>query len=380
MDFQEKKQKLNQLKIAIVHDYLAEYGGAERVIEAIGEILPKSDFYFGFINKKKLPKTIEETIFSHKVKTTFLQKLPFFKKFFSPLRFLAPKAFEKLNLDNYDIIISSSNAYFAKAVSGKNAKHFCYCHTPARSLYGYTTQTNWKKNKLMLIYGSIINHFLRLKDFQVAQKVDFFIANSNCVAKRIKKFYRRQSKVIYPPITLKENNVKKNNNKEKYFLYVNRLALAKHPDLAIEACLKLNYKIKIVGDGKIKKDLENKYQSDLVEFLGFVEDQELQKLYSQAEALLYPVEDEDFGIVPIEAMSYGLPVLAFYSGGPKETIIDKKTGLFFYELNTKALVQSIKQLKKQKFNHEDIKKWAKKFRKQEFEKKLINYLYEKIFI
>jgi glycosyltransferase involved in cell wall biosynthesis len=378
MNFQEKKNKLNLLKIAIVHDYLAEYGGAERVIEAFGEIFPQSDFYFAFVNKKKLPISVEKTIFTHKVKTTFLQNLPFFKKLFSPLRFLAPLAFKKLNLDDYDLILSSSNAYFAKAASGKNAKHFCYCHTPARSLYGYVTQVDWKKNKLMLIYGSILNHFLRLKDYQVAQKVDYFIANSKCVAKRIKKFYRKDSKVIYPPVSLGRETMEKDVSKEKYFLYVNRLALAKHPDLAIEACLSLGCKIKVVGDGKIKKDLEKKYQSNLVEFLGFVNDDDLRKLYSQAEALLYPVEDEDFGIVPVEAMSFGIPVLAFYSGGPKETIINKKTGLFFYELNVESIVQSIKQLREIKFDSSEIRKWALTFNKKQFEKNLVNYLYEKI--
>ncbi len=387
INFSTKLHQLQKLKIAIVHDYLAEYGGAERVVEEMANLFPQSDLFFGFVDKKKLNKKFSKFI-SHSIQMTFLSKIPFFTKLFSPLRFLAPKAFASLNLAQYDLVISSSNAYFAKAVKVKKGRHFCYCHTPARSLYGYNTLTDWKKNKLMLIYGSVLNHFLRLKDFEIAQNVDFFIANSICVKDRIAKFYRRSAKVIYPPVALVDKygdlvtHCQSLNKKElgDYFLYVNRLAFAKHPELAIQVCLDLKLPLKVVGDGKLRSSLEKKYCSKLITFLGFVDDEHLAELYSQAKALIYPVEDEDFGIVPIEAMGFGLPVISYYSGGPKETIIDGQTGLFFHHLTLSSLKEALINFNKKKFSKDKIRQQAMNFNQHNFKVNFINFLYEKIFL
>lgn len=355
------------MKIALVHDYLREYGGAERVLEALHELYPDAPVYTAFIDKKTLG--IHWDRFKDwDVRETWLTNLPFYKKLHSPYRIFAPSAFRALDLTEFDVVISSSNAYYAKAVQVKNGVHICYCHTPPRALYGYATMTDWKQNPFTRVIGTMINHYLRVVDFQISQKVDHFIANSEEVAQRIKKFYRRDATVIFPPVDVDSKPLNKN-KKGEYFLYVNRLALAKHPEIAIGACSELNAPLKVVGDGKLRESLEEK-AGKTIEFLGAVSDEKLYELYADANALLYPVEDEDFGIVPIEAMGHGVPVIAHNSGGPKETIIDGKTGVLFDELSVAGLIAAINNFQSLKFDHSKIKEHALEFKKDVFMKKI----------
>ncbi len=344
--------KKKPLKIALVHDYLREYGGAERVLEALHELFPKAPVYTAFVDKEALGRNWQ-AFANWEIHQSKLTKFPLYKKLFSPMRIFAKWAFEQFDLSEYDLVISSSNAYFAKAVKVPNGIHYCYCHTPPRVLYGYSAKSNWQANPLTRFAGNLLNHFVRQMDFKSAQNPDFFIANSNETAMRISKFYKRKSVVINPPIELYDNaksffdqlnkksladlNKKKNNS---YYLYVNRLALAKHPEIAVQAINQLNFNLKVVGDGSMLKDLK-KIAGSKIEFLGAVNDQQLIELYKNAKALIYPVEDEDFGMVPIEAMTFGTPVIAHYSGGPKETVVEGETGIFFQDLNTKGLIQAI---------------------------------------
>lgn len=341
------------LKIALVHDYLREYGGAERVLEALHEIFPQAPVYTAFVDPKALGRNWANFA-NWDIHQSKLIELPFYKKLFSPMRIFAKWAFEQFDLSEYDLVISSSNAYFAKAVKVPNGIHYCYCHTPPRVLYGYSAKSNWQANPLTRFAGNLLNHFVRQMDFEAAQNPDFFIANSNETAMRIKKFYKRKSVVINPPIKICDSAktffaqlnkkelidfTKQKNN--SYYLYVNRLALAKHPELAAKAANQLGIKLKVVGDGAMLKDLKS-MADNTVEFLGAVDDKHLTELYKNARALIYPVEDEDFGMVPIEAMAFGTPVIAHYSGGPKETIKEKETGLFFRNLTVESLVEAIK--------------------------------------
>jgi glycosyltransferase involved in cell wall biosynthesis len=351
------------LKIALVHDYLREFGGAERVLESLHEMYPNAPVYTAFFDKKSLG--VHADRFSNwDIRETWLAKIPLFKKLHSPLRFLAPWAFSSLDLSDYDLVISSSNAYFAKAVKVKNGKHVCYCHTPPRVLYGYSAMSDWKRNPFMRVAGQLLNHFMRVIDVKVSrERVDLFIANSKETASRIKKFYKLSSTVVYPPVFLDKTNVSLKSG--EYFLYVNRLALAKHPELAVKACTDLRLPLKVVGSGKMLDSLQQ-MAGHTVEFLGAVSDQELSDLYAGAKALLYPVEHEDFGMVPVEAMLYGTPVIAHNSGGPKETVINGKTGVVFNELTEDGLKKSMKEFEKNKFNRAEIKSWAEKFGKKEF--------------
>lgn len=371
------------MKIAIVHDYLAEYGGAERVVAAMCEAFPQADLFVAFIDRARLGKQ-GEYFAKRRVKTTWLQFIPGIKKIYSPLRILAPWAFSCLNLRAYDVVISSTNAYFAKAVKVKTgAVHFCYCHTPARSLYGYSTQSDWRAKPLINFFGKISNHFLRLADWRASQKVTYFLANSETTAARIKKFYRRDSQILYPPIILIDELAKlppPKHSQEKYYLYVNRLNFAKHPELAIQACLKMGRPLYVVGSGAMEAQLREQYGSEaLIKFCGSVSDHELATLYQNARALIYPVTDEDFGIVPVEAMGAGLPVIAHRSGGPLETILENVTGVFFdgdladqkqSQRHLDHLIAAIKTSEEINWQPNLIKKHASRFSQAHFTKKL----------
>jgi glycosyltransferase involved in cell wall biosynthesis len=359
------KQK-KKLRVALVHDYLREYGGAERVLEALHDIYPEAPVYIAFLDKNALG--IHAQRFKDwDIRETWITVLPFYKKLFSPYRIFAKAAFESLNLSEYDLVISSSNAYMAKAVKTKKGKHYCYCHTPPRSLYGYTTMTDWKKNPVIRMVGYLINHYMRIIDFEVAQRVDHFIANSEETKGRIEKFYRRKSEVIYPPVDLIEKYSPKKD--QGYFLYVGRLAKSKNVDLAIQACTKLNLPLKLVGSGRGLEYLKS-LAGNSVKFMGAVDDKELHQLYAGAKAFIFPAEDEDFGIVPVEAMGHGVPVISHRSGGPQETIIEGKTGVFFDELTVESLIEALGKIQTIKFDKKLIRKQAEKFSKKIFQKNI----------
>lgn len=357
---QRTRKQLSDLKVALAHDYLREYGGAERVLEALHELFPKAPVYVAFTDPE-VAGIHWQRFKDWDIRESWLTRIPGYKKLFSPLRIFAPQYFSSFDLSEFDVVISSSNAYFAKAIKTKpGAVHICYCHTPARSLYGYTTMTDWKSNKLTHIAGTIINHYLRIIDFKVAQKVDFFIANSQETARRIKKFYRRDATIIFPPVKVTAAHATPAASERSYYLYVNRLALAKHPEIAVQACTQMGVPLKVVGTGKMLDGLKE-MAGPTVEFLGAVPDEELHELYQGAKALLYPVEDEDFGIVPIEAMSHGTPVIAHASGGPLETIIEEKTGIFIHELSVDALVEAMHLISAYTFDAKAIRKHAQQF-------------------
>ncbi len=366
--------KNKTLKVALVHDYLREYGGAERVVEAFHELFPSAPLYTAFVDAKALG--IHWSSFSDwDIRETNMNKLPFYKKFFSPYRVFAPQAFKALDLSEYDVVISSSNAYFAKAVTTENgsskAIHICYCHTPARSLYGYTTMSNWKQNPFTRFFGTLLNHYLRVVDFKIAQQVPYFIANSKETQRRITKFYRRDSVVMYPPVDVPESSPR--DIKGEYFLYVGRLAASKHVELAIQACTQLGLSLKVVGSGKGSEYLQE-LAGPTVTFEGSVDDATLHRLYENAKALIFPAEDEDFGIVPVEAMGHGVPVIAHKSGGPMETVIEDKTGLFFTDLTVASVVSALGRFEKKQFSRKTIYAHALRFSKERFKKEMLELI------
>lgn len=366
-------------KVALIHDYLREYGGAERVLEELHALYPEAPVYVSFVDQKAMG--INWSRFAEwDIHQTWFSKIPLIKKLYSPLRILADRAFMSLDLSEYDLVISSSNAFEAKAVQVPSGNHVCYCHTPPRALYGYSTMSDWKKNPLIRLGGSIINHYMRIIDFKHAQKVDHFIANSQETARRIKKFYRRCSTVINPPIKVpttaelkKYQAAAAKKYQTEYYLYLNRLSFSKHPELAVQAANQLGFKLKVVGSGKMESQLKE-LASHQVEFMGMVSDEELHVLLTGAKGLIYPVEDEDFGMVPVEAMAHGVPVIAHQSGGPLETVIDGETGVFFNELNGEGLVAAINKFEKTKFNSQKIFKHAQQFSQSNFEKNMKKFV------
>lgn len=364
------------MKIAIVHDYIKEYGGAERVLEELHRLYPDAPIYTAFYEKNS---TAFKRLKGAKIIPSWAQHVPFFSsKLHSPLRFLTPFIWGSFDFSKYDAVITSASWYVTKGMrKGAKTKEICYCHTPPRWLYGYTTSVNFQKYWPVKLYGMIVGSFMRMYDYGQAQKVDEFVANSEEVKKRIKKFYRRDATVIYPPISLPQPKAKK---KEDFYLVVARIVGAKGLSLAVEAAKKLNFKLKIVGAPAgyyTEYKLLSKSSSANIEFLGYVSDEKLAELYIQAKAFLALSKDEDFGITPVEAMLSGTPVVAYYGGGYKETVVEGKTGTFFHEYTLESLTEAITRLDTLSIKSEDCKKQAQKFSRDVFDKKITS-LVEKV--
>lgn len=370
------------MKIALVHDYLYIYGGAERVLEALHQAWPQAVVYTAWVDWQWL-KTKKSDWLKWDIKTSWFDKLPFKKQLCSPLRFLAPQIWSSFDLADFDLVISSSAWYMSKGVSlskkkqKNNPLHICYCHTPPRYLYGYKTALNFKKYWWGRLYANLVNPFMRSYDFKSSQAVDWFICNSQEVQTRIKKFYKKEAKIIYPPVL---DRINKKKRKDKgYFLMVNRLVRPKNIDLAIRACKKLKLALKIVGSGPNEKRLKKiANNSPYISFLGFVTDKKLAELYLNCKAVFYLAEQEDFGIIPVEAASFGKPVIALRSGGIKESVIEGKTGLFINKLKVEELVKTIKSLKVEEFAYNDFINQAEKFSKARFKKEILRFVEEKI--
>jgi glycosyltransferase involved in cell wall biosynthesis len=369
------------MKVALVHDYIKEYGGAERVLEALHEIWPEAPVYTAFY----LPGFLgphKERFYKWDIRSSWLSKVPYIAKFMSPARLLTPWIFENLDFTEYDlVIVSATGAYFPNLIVRKpNTIHICYCHTPPRYLYGYKTSRNWQKYKTGRIVGGVVNHHLRLIDFISAQRPDFFIANSHETRRRIEKFYRREAIVIYPPVDIKAGikKQKSTTQKKNYFLAGGRLARAKRIDLAIEACNKLKLPLKVFGKefagyGEELKEIAG----STIDFLGEVSDDKLVELYQGAKAFIYPSEEEDFGIMAVEAMAAGTPVIALNQGGLKETVISGKTGILFEEPTVDDLTEAIKKFNHLSIQKDDCIKQAKKFGKERFKKEIVNFINSK---
>lgn len=375
------------MKVAIVHDYIKEYGGAERVLEAICEAYPDAPIYTAFY-KKGSPAW--ERFKNKKIIPSWVHYIPYFAtKLHSPLRFLTPQIWNSFTFSQYDVVLTSASWYVTKGVINSSNQlsnkrkmpiEICYCHTPPRWLYGYKTSVEWQRFWPVRVYGIIVGHFMRIYDFNAAQKVDYFIANSKEVQARIKKFYRRDATVIYPPVSLDVSIDKKQEPRDYYFV-VTRIVGGKGLELAVNAANKLGIKLKIAGAPAGYYTGHKKLQEDAadsIEFLGRVTDEELVKLYSGAKAFLALATDEDFGITPVEAMLCGTPVIAYYGGGYKETVIDGKTGLFFHEATVSSLVTAIKTFEKMTFDPKVCRKQAERFSKVKFITEIKKFVEEKV--
>lgn len=358
-------------KVALVHDYLNEFGGAERVLLAISELFPKAPIYTIYA-KKNSPAFNQFQ--DKKIIQSWFSYLPFTHKLISPLRFLIPIIWNSFDFKDYDLVITSSSWAVTKGM--RNAKQeICYLHTPPRYLYGYDTSRNWQNqwfSGAVKLYALIVNHFMRIYDFQKAQKPNLIIVNSENVGKRVEKFYRRSDyKIIYPPIDIMKfsHRLTAISNKQDYYLAGGRLVAAKNFDLIIKACKKLNVNLKIFGTGIEEKRLK-KLANNNVKFLGKVTDRELVVLYQNAKAFIVAQRDEDFGITPVEAASAGIPTIAYQGGGYLETVIDAQTGVFFNELTVDSLVKAIKKSQKMHFNQKTLLEHAQKFEKSNFQKQI----------
>jgi len=372
------------MRVALVHDQLRELGGAERVLVSIKKIFPKADVYTTTFDLNSLG-IHKELIKNWKVYVSWFGKIPFLNRYYSPFRFLTPLIWESFDFSKYDLVISSSGSWMSKGIkTDKPTIHISYIHHPPRYLYGYETAVEWKKYFLIKIYGYIINHFLRIWDFSSSQRADYLIANSEETRLRIKKFYRRDSIVIYPPVnipSLPENFGGQAKKTPNYYLTVSRLARAKHIDILIKAANKAKFNLKIVGAGKDEVYLKS-IAGPSIEFLGNLSDEELKKTYLNAKAFLFGSRDEEFGIAPVEAMGYGLPVIAFRSGGLPEYVINGKNGYLFDELNENSLIKKVNEfasLESSKYieMRKAARKAAERFSEENFKKNILSFVRSK---
>ena len=375
---------LKGLKVAIVCDWLTSIGGAERVLLEIHKLFPNAPIFTSQYDPTQI-----DWFKDADVRATWLQKLPknnTFRKFLPVLRRIA---FESLDLREYDLIISSSGAE-AKAVKKlkPGAIHITYCHSPTHyywsRYYEYLANPGFGWFNPLARFGlKVLARSMRRWDYKVAQRPDFFIANSAHIKKMIKKYYNREATVIYPPVDIDrfQSPAQTPNSKLQTprvcrgFVITGRQVPYKKIDLAVLACTKLNAPLKVVGFGPEHDNLV-KIAGPSVEFFTDVSDAEMVNYIASAKAFLFPGV-EDFGIAPVEAMAAGVPVIAYKAGGALDYVVPGKTGEFFEEQTVDSLVEAINKFDASKFKQADLKAKAKEFSQQNFSKKLLEFLEEK---
>ncbi len=359
-------------KVAFVHDYLAQYGGAEKTLEALLEIYPNADIYTGLYNPKNLPPTITS-------RNVIASRNKVFLKFSKLFTFLMPIIFESFDLRAYDLIISDGTAWPKGVITAPDQTHIAYIHTPPRFLYKYSVETTKRNKWYFKPFVSVIDHILRIWDFEAAQRPNFIIANSLEVQKRIKKFYKRDSQVIYPPVEVgfSYSTSKRDSLKTPYYTALGRLVAYKNFDFLIQAFNLLELPLTIIGAGPEEKKLK-KMAGHTITFTGRLTDSEKHEVLSNSLGFMFPVENEDFGISAIEAMSHGIPVLAHKSGGPIEFIEEGINGMFFNKINLEEFIQTLKDFddrcKRGLFNSIEIKKRVQKFDKERFKQEIKEFI------
>jgi glycosyltransferase involved in cell wall biosynthesis len=363
------------MKTALVHDWLTGMRGGEKVIEVLCELYPQSTIFTLLHNEGAMSPIIEKM----KIKTAFIQNLPLKATKYRNYLPLMPMAIESFDFSEYDLILSISSAVAKGAIPRNNAIHICYCNTPMRYIWDQYGEYFSKERAGILtrVAMNVIAPYLRRWDVRSCNRVHYFIANSYNVAERIKRIYYRTSDVIYPPVNVEQFSLSEKD--EGYYLIVSALVPYKRVDLAIETFNRLGERLLVVGSGPERKKLELIAHKN-IEFLGWQSDIELAKLYAGCRALIFPGV-EDFGIVPLEAMASGKPVIAFAKGGALETIVaggNNPTGEFFFEQTVEALTTAIRKSQQIQYNPQAIHSYAEKFDRKYFKRKIQDYIQQKI--
>ena len=358
------------MRIAIVHDYLNQFGGAERVVAALHELYPDAPIYTSIYDEQRMPDIFKKM----DIRTSFMQKFPFVFKFFKWYLLFYPLAFESFDLSEYDVILSSSSA-FAKGVKKRDGQlHICYCYTPMRFVWryeDYVKRENFSlpvKMVLPIILGPV-----RKWEKESLKGVDYFVAISETIAERIQKTYGRRSVIIYPPVETQKYKI--SSIDKDYFLVVSRLNPYKRIDIVVRAFNRLGLSLKIIGGGSDLDNLQRMAKPN-IEFMGRQPDKVIAKHYAECRALIFPGE-EDFGIVPVEAMSAGRPVIAYKSGGATETVVDGKTGILFDAQTPEALISAVEKFQFELFRKHEIRERALQFDKEVFKKQMGDFINSK---
>jgi len=355
-------------KIAFAHDHLFQIGGAEKVLVALTDLNSEAPI-FTLINDENISKKI---LNNKNIITSKLQKVPSINRLFKYFLILMPRIWERTDLSDYDLVISSSSGLVKGVKTGNNNQHICYCHAPTRYLWDDKEEYigNLPEGKILKNFLPRVLNRLQNWDFSKAQEVDHFIANSQFIADKIKKHYKKDSVVIHPPVRV--DDFKLSDDIQDYYLIVSRLRPYKKVDIAIRAFNNLKLPLKIIGDGSELKKLKKMAHSN-IEFLGEVSDEERNYYLSHCKAFIYP-QIEDFGISALEAMASGRPVIAYAKGGALETIIDNKTGVFFEEQTWESLAHKILRFDDNGFDSQFIREHARNFDESKFKEKILNFI------
>jgi glycosyltransferase involved in cell wall biosynthesis len=369
--------ELSQLRVAIVHYWFVGRAGGERVVEALAEIFPQADIFSLVADPSKLAPILQH----RKLRTSFLQRVPGAKKFHRHFLFLQPLALEQFDLSDYDLVISSESGPAKGVITSAKTCHICYCHSPMRYIWDMYPEYRRAMGFLVGPIFSLTAHYLRLWDQASANRVDYFVANSRFIASRIRKYYRRESAVIHPPVEVSAGEI--SGRQGGYYIAIGRLVAYKRFDLAVAACTKLGRRLKIIGAGPEERVLR-RMAGPTVDFLGWVSDAELRENLAECRALLFPGE-EDFGIVPVEAQSFGKPVVAYASGGVLETVrgifangaeVENPTGVFFTEKSLSDLTGAMLQFEamEHEFRPEIIRQHSLQFDRAIFKRRISEFI------
>lgn len=357
------------MKVALVHDYLNQMGGAERVVMAFHEIFPDAPIYTSIYD----PKLVDPAFQKMDIRTTFMQKFPFITKHHQPYLPFYPFAMEKLDLRGYDLVLSSSSAFGKGVITRPETMHICYCYTPMRWCWNYDEYV--EREHLGRVARSILPFLitgLRTWDQVSAMRVDHFIAISPVIADRIRKYYRRDSVIIPPPVDAQRFAFDPETQPEDYFLILSRLVPYKRIDLAIEACNRLRLPLVIIGSGR-DLDRLKKMAGPTIRFLGRLSDEEVCHYYARCRAFLFPGE-EDFGLTPLEAQANGRPVIAYGAGGVLSSVVDGVTGVFFKEQTVDCLAQTLAAFDEQAFDPQTIRNHALEFDMPHFLRRIQQFI------
>jgi len=352
------------MKVALVHDSLTEFGGAEKVSQEILNIFPKAEVFTSYYQPNILQNHFPQLKISKNLHVSWYQNFP--RKTTTTLQFLSPFIWRFNELKNFDLVVTNSAYYLAPLATLNITKTIHYLQTLPKNLFGLEKQTFWQK-KLPFSYQK--NLYLKS-----LKKSSNLIANSKNIQEKIKKTTGFDSIVIYPPIEIPPTLPAE--EKKEYYLIISRIDDTKSLELAVKACNRLNLPLKIAGATNNPSYLEKlkKLAGKNVEFLGFVTEEERKKLYKKAYAFLFCSKNEDFGIAPVEAMAFGVPVIAYFGGGAKESIIDGQTGLFFHHHSWSSMAEAIKKPTKLNFDRKNLYFQAKKFSREKFRKNFTTYI------
>jgi glycosyltransferase involved in cell wall biosynthesis len=364
------KDRRKAMRVALVHEWLTNIAGSERVLLALHEMYPEAPVYTSVFVPEQFPELADSD-----VRTSFLQKIPGARTKHQAFPFLRTVAFERFDLSEYDVVISSSHAEAKGVITLPETLHICYCYTPIR--YYWSGYHHYLENPRFGVLNPLVKavmpymtNYLRVWDRCAADRVDLFVAISHHVAKRIKKYYRRDADVIYPPVNTSWLSISP--TVDDYFLLVGRLIPYKRADIVVEAFNRLGLPLKIAGTGS-ELDSLRAAAGPNIEFLGRVSDAELGELYSRCQALIFP-QEEDFGIVPLEAMAAGRPVIAYRAGGALETVVEGETGVFFDRQDAQSLQGVVRDFDPGRYNHERARQQALAFDIATFKEQIMAYV------